>query len=83
VRLRNGPAPECPGTSKVPKGTAATFEAGISIAKEIGIDLSAQTGYSTSAELFFQTNGSNTSSKLCGMTGYPGSLSPGSLQLEP
>lgn len=75
--------PEGPGTSKVSKGTAATFKAGVSIAQDIGIDLSAQTGYSTSAELFFKVNGNGTHAKLCGTTGYPGSPSPGSLQLEP
>lgn len=42
------------------------MKAGVSLSGITGINLSAQTRYSSTATVFFKTNGSNTSSNLCG-----------------
>jgi len=74
--------PELPGQSKITKGTAATFGAGVSLLKVVGINLSAQTGHSTSAALAFQVNG-NPIAHLGGTTDFPGGTKPGLIQQTP
>lgn len=61
---------------------AATNSTGVSLSSVIGINVSSQAGYSTAVSADYWNRSVSTDRRLCGVSGTPGSGSPGRLVLK-